>query len=132
MLVSGNGDGEPRHLAKEAGFRRDYFDEFVSTMGASWAIKWVDRLEGLLASGFNTDQQDLDALRNSAHSLVAQAGTLGFAELATRSAKLEQEVWSGRPYLDALGAVQREAQRVSAALVHLRAELSAADQSSEK
>ena len=123
MTMNKKSAAGPRLTRLEAGFEPGYLADFISVLGAEKAIHWMDHLGGLLAVTFSNDNQDPNKLKDTAHAMISQAGTLGFVELARRSAKLEEAILANGSYLDELQDVQKEAHRVCDALTRLKTEI---------
>lgn len=124
MSGAENGFEGTRGLPYGPSFRPEFFDEFVSVLGAARAAEWVERLDQQLASAFADDNEDPNVLRDAAHTIVSLAGMIGFVELAQRCSALEEAILAREPHSAARASVRREAQRVAGILVRLKSDLS--------
>ncbi|MCC5986166.1 MAG: Hpt domain-containing protein [Pararhodobacter sp.] len=120
MSVDNNDRDESWNFPESNGFDPEYLEEFVSVLGAERAEEWLERLDELIASAFGDNNDNPEEIRRAAHSMVSQAGSLGFTELAALCSKLERAISADENYIDEFRSVQQEAGRVSNTVIRIR------------
>ena len=102
------GDATRPPASRAAAFDREALTDMKLLIGEQRTAAWIGTLRSQLESIVSTDASDISRpkLATTAHSLVSQAGSLGFTRLSRLSSELEEVCLERGDYMDLLRRVR--------------------------